>query len=101
MVNYCDFALKAKIEYELHDERQKLNPISFTSEIQLREYQTPAIDAASKKDIGVIISPPGTGKTVIALRIIADKAATCFNCSTSQTVGQPMDGKDSDLSWDS
>jgi len=67
------FCKESKIEFELDDERQKLNPVSFTSEIQLREYQKPAIDAASKKDIGVIVAPPGTGKTVIALKIIADK----------------------------
>jgi superfamily II DNA or RNA helicase len=67
------FCIESKIEYELRDERLKLRPVSFNSEIQLREYQKPAIDAASKKDIGVIISPPGTGKTVIALKIIANK----------------------------
>jgi superfamily II DNA or RNA helicase len=67
------FCKESKIEFKLDDERQKLNPVSFTSEIQLREYQKPAIDAANKKDIGVIVAPPGTGKTVIALKIIADK----------------------------
>ena len=30
--------------------------------------------AASKKDLGVIVAPPGTGKTVIALKIIAEKS---------------------------
>jgi DNA or RNA helicases of superfamily II len=67
------FCKESKIEFELDDQRQKLNPVSFANEILLREYQKPAIDAAGKKDIGVIVAPPGTGKTVIALKIIADK----------------------------
>jgi len=67
------FCREKKIDYEFKDERQKINPVSFTCDIQLREYQKPAIESASKKDIGVIVAPPGTGKTVIALKIIAEK----------------------------
>lgn len=62
-----------KIGYELLDERQKLSPVLFTCDVQLRDYQKPGVDAAQKKDIGVIVAPPGTGKTVIALKIIAEK----------------------------
>ena len=67
------FCKENKIEYEFQDERQKKSPVSFTCDIHLRDYQLPAIEAAAKKDIGVIVAPPGTGKTVIALKIIAEK----------------------------
>jgi superfamily II DNA or RNA helicase len=67
------FCKENKIVYDFRDERQKLNPILYNCDIQLREYQRPAIENAGKKDIGVIVAPPGTGKTVIALKIIAEK----------------------------
>lgn len=67
------FCKEKKIDYEFKDERQKINAVSYTCDIQLREYQKSAIESANKKDIGVIVAPPGTGKTVIALKIIAEK----------------------------
>ncbi|MDF1551252.1 MAG: DEAD/DEAH box helicase family protein, partial [Bacteroidales bacterium] len=67
------FCKENKIEYEFLDERQKKSPVSFSCDIHLRDYQMPAIEAATKKDIGVIVAPPGTGKTVIALKIIVEK----------------------------
>jgi len=67
------FCRENKIEFEFKDERKKLDLVSFACDIQLRDYQKPAIEAAGRKDIGVIVAPPGTGKTVIALKIIAEK----------------------------
>ncbi len=67
------FCKETKIEYEFKDGRQKKSPVSYTCDIHLRDYQIPAIEAAAKKDIGVIVAPPGTGKTVIALKIITEK----------------------------
>ena len=67
------FCKENKIDFQFQDERQKNNIVSFACDIQLREYQKPAIECASRKDIGVIVAPPGTGKTVIALKIIAER----------------------------
>lgn len=67
------FCKESKIVYEFKDERQKTTPILYHCDIQLREYQMSAIESAGKKDIGVIVAPPGTGKTIIALKIIAEK----------------------------
>ena len=67
------FCREQKIDYDFKDERIKLNPVQFSASIQLREYQKPAFDAASKKDFGVIVAPPGSGKTIIGLSIIAAK----------------------------
>ncbi len=67
------FCRDHKLEAEFRDERQKLGIVKFECSIQLRDYQLEAINAASKKDFGVIVSPPGTGKTIVALKIIAEK----------------------------
>lgn len=39
----------------------------------MRNHQIVVIESVSKKDFGVIVAPPGSGKTVIGLKIIADK----------------------------
>lgn len=70
LLRYCK---DKNIEYEFVDERSKIKPVPFTSKIQLRDHQKVAEDAATKKDFGVIVAPPGSGKTVIALSIIAAK----------------------------
>ncbi|MFW5701030.1 MAG: DEAD/DEAH box helicase, partial [Cyclobacteriaceae bacterium] len=55
------------------DNRKKHNDIPFKTEIELREHQKIALQAATKKDFGVIVAPPGTGKTILGLKIIAEK----------------------------
>jgi len=61
------------IEYDFSDERKKVEPVSFTMDVQLKEHQKQAVAAAAKKDMGVIVAPPGTGKTIVGLKIIAEK----------------------------
>jgi superfamily II DNA or RNA helicase len=67
------FCKETKIEYEFQDKRLKRDKVSYNCDIKLRNYQEPAIEITGKKDIGVIVAPPGTGKTVVALKIIAEK----------------------------
>lgn len=67
---YC---IQNNIEYQLDDHRKLLPQTNFSFNASLREYQLPAVEAASKKDIGIIVAPPGSGKTVVGLKIIADK----------------------------
>jgi hypothetical protein len=67
------FCKEQQIEYVLDDQRKKVEPISFKGFIALREYQLPAQQAAAKKDFGIIVAPPGSGKTVLSLAIIKDK----------------------------
>ena len=62
-----------KIDFEFLDKREKQSLVNFNSKLALRSYQDIAISAASKKDFGLISAPPGSGKTVIGLRIIQDK----------------------------
>ncbi len=67
------FCREQKLDYAFQDARKKLTTIIFSSDILLRTHQHPAFEAVSKKDMGVIVAPPGSGKTVIGLKIIADK----------------------------
>ncbi len=67
------FCRDNKIEYDFADERKKVESVTFTMDVELREHQKLAIAAAAKKDMGVIVAPPGTGKTIVGLKIIADK----------------------------
>jgi superfamily II DNA or RNA helicase len=67
------FCKENKIEYDFVDARIKKESILFNSSIQLREQQLVVKDAATKKDFGVIVAPPGSGKTIISLSIIAEK----------------------------
>ena len=62
-----------KIAYELYDKRVKLEPVNFTSLISLYDYQQEAVEIVCKKDFGVVVAPPGSGKTLMALDIVARK----------------------------
>jgi superfamily II DNA or RNA helicase len=67
------FCKENKIEYDFIDARVKKENVLFNSSIQLREQQLAVKEAATKKDFGVIVAPPGSGKTIIGLSIIAEK----------------------------
>ncbi len=67
------FCKQNQIEYLLEDERGKAEAVSFKGSIQLKDHQVIATDAASRKDFGVIVAPPGSGKTVVSLAIIKEK----------------------------
>ena len=67
------FCKQSQIEFEFQDER-KLKPLTaFAFNAALRNHQLDIIAIASKKDFGVIVAPPGSGKTIIGLKIIADR----------------------------
>lgn len=67
------FCSKQKIELKFVDKRKKSKDIDFTFGTKLLKHQQTVLSAVSKKDFGVITAPPGTGKTVIGLKIIAEK----------------------------
>lgn len=67
------FCRETEIEHEFIDERKKLKPIPFSFNTQLREHQQIVVESIAKKDFGVIVAPPGSGKTIVALKIISDK----------------------------
>jgi superfamily II DNA or RNA helicase len=67
------FCKESHIKFDFIDERKlkPSNPFAFNA--TLRNHQLDVIETVSKKDFGVIVAPPGSGKTVIGLKIIADK----------------------------
>lgn len=67
------FCRDQQIDFDFQDLRPSIPWVSFSSNIHLREDQVQVIEATQKKDFGVIVAPPGTGKTVMALQIIAEK----------------------------
>jgi len=70
LVRYCK---EENMDYEFVDNRRRVNPVVFSFHAQLKPYQISVINAVSKKDIGIIVAPPGSGKTIIALKVIADR----------------------------
>ncbi len=70
LVQFCN---KEKIPFKIIDRREKKEFIDFESEIKLQDHQEIALEKVREKDFGVIVSPPGSGKTVIGLEIIAEK----------------------------
>ncbi|AEW00907.1 type III restriction protein res subunit [Niastella koreensis GR20-10] len=67
---YCK---EKRIQYQLNDERKKLTEVKYSFKGSLYDYQQAAVDTATKKEMGIIVAPPGSGKTVIGLSIIAQK----------------------------
>ena len=67
------FCKESHIDFEFRDERKLTPPIPFGFNATLQNHQLKVINTVSKKDFGVIVAPPGSGKTVIGLKIIVDK----------------------------
>ena len=67
------FARKKIYLLKLLTKEKNLIPVDFDSDIELRPDQEAAIEKTIDKDFGVIVSPPGSGKTIIGLEIIAQK----------------------------
>jgi len=61
------------IKFNFNDKRKKLNSVEYQFNAQLREHQQSAIETIAKKDFGIIVAPPGSGKTIVGLKIISDR----------------------------
>jgi superfamily II DNA or RNA helicase len=70
LVQFCN---KESIPYKIIDKREKKETIDFDSNIELLDHQEIALEKVREKDFGVIVSPPGSGKTVIGLEVITEK----------------------------
>ena len=70
LLRFCN---DQKIKYQLIDERKKLTEVNFFFKASLYEYQQEAVDITYKKEMGIIVAPPGSGKTIMGLGIIAHK----------------------------
>lgn len=70
LVRYCK---EQNIDYFLEDKRVKAEPVDFHCSASLYPFQEVAVNVTDKKDFGVIVSPPGSGKTIMGLSIITHK----------------------------
>ncbi len=64
---------RLKIDYAIEDRRRTLPPVSFTFDGRLRPFQRQAVQRMLSKEFGTLNSPTGSGKTVMALYIIAQR----------------------------
>jgi superfamily II DNA or RNA helicase len=67
------FCKEQHIGYQLIDERKKLTTVNFSFKASLYPYQQMAVDSTDKKEMGIIVAPPGSGKTIMGLAIVAHK----------------------------
>jgi hypothetical protein len=67
---YCK---EKRIPHQLKDERKKLTEVNYSFKASLYDYQKAAVDTSTKKEMGIIVAPPGSGKTIFGLSIIAQK----------------------------
>lgn len=58
------------VSFLIRDERMALSDIIFDSMIELQTEQANAVDLAMAVEQGVIVAPPGSGKTIMGLELI-------------------------------
>ncbi len=63
----------AGIKYEIYDFRLTLPKVDFSFNGNLRDYQQEAVEAMAARDFGTLAAPTGSGKTVVALALIAKR----------------------------
>lgn len=67
------FCKEQNLEFDFQDNRKLKEEIPYSFNATLRNHQKKVIETISKKYFGVIVAPPGSGKTIMGLKIIADK----------------------------
>ena len=76
-------------QYQLIDNRRKLPEVDFNFQGDLRVYQQKAVMEALQKHFGIIVAPPGSGKTVMSLATIAErKQCTLIIVHTKELLNQ-------------
>jgi superfamily II DNA or RNA helicase len=64
---------KNDLKYEIDDQRRRLDPVDFSFKGKLRPFQQVAVDRMLAKDFGTLNSATGSGKTIMALYMIAQR----------------------------
>ena len=67
------FLNEQKIPYQITDGRHKDKPTKFNFSCSLFDYQITAINAFKNIDTGILVAPPGSGKTIMGLALVAEK----------------------------
>jgi superfamily II DNA or RNA helicase len=66
-----DFLNEQSIAFEIVDERTKLKNIKLETSHKLFDYQKEAVEQIVSSENGLLVSPPGSGKTIMGIDIIA------------------------------
>jgi len=66
-----DFLNDQRIPFEINDERTKLKNIKFETDFKLFDYQKEAVDKIIESENGLLVAPPGSGKTIMGMEIIS------------------------------
>ena len=61
------------VAYQVEDRRRTLAPVDFAFLGQLRDFQKAAVQAVASRDFGTLAAPTGSGKTVMALALVAER----------------------------
>ena len=64
---------KEGIEYRIHDRRRSLPLLDFTFAGELKPFQKSAVEALEPKHFGTLSAPTGSGKTIMAMAMIANR----------------------------
>lgn len=67
------FCKEQNLEFDFQDNRKLKDEVSYSFNATLRNHQEKIVETVSKKDFGVIVAPPSSGKTVMGLKIISEK----------------------------
>jgi hypothetical protein len=71
LATVTELVAQAGSRLDLTDERRDGTPQTFSSSAVLTAPQQAAVQVLTEHDLGVLVAPPGTGKTVMACAIIA------------------------------
>jgi superfamily II DNA or RNA helicase len=61
----------AGVQFTIADRRRTLAPVDFIFTGQLKDFQVQAVDVMAARDFGVLAAPTGSGKTIMALALVA------------------------------
>ena len=71
LITFCD---EQNLPYVVTDERKLQREVVFKPKIELYDYQQVAFEEISNHEYGVIVAPPGAGKTILGLKLIAERS---------------------------
>lgn len=68
-----DLCRQKGIRFTIEDQRRSLPPVAFTFSGSLQPFQQQAVNEMRRKEFGTLCSPTGSGKTVMALYLVAQR----------------------------
>lgn len=67
-----NFLNENDIKFTIEDKRKKYNEIIFENSCKLYDYQTEAVKEMLAEENGILVAPPGAGKTIMGIEMIAE-----------------------------